>query len=65
MKAEETDKIKNRFKNFSPEKKLDLSLELYYSAREFKRASIKSFNPDWNDDRVENELRKVFLYART
>ncbi len=33
--------IKNRFKNFSPEKKLKLTLKLYFTARELKRLGLK------------------------
>lgn len=65
MNNQDIEKVKNRFKNFSPEKKIELSLELYYSARELKRASIKAFNPSWDDNKIENELRKIFIYART
>ena len=55
----------NRFKNFSPQKKLDLSMQLYYSAKELKRVALKEFHPDWNDSKLAEELRKVFLNART
>ncbi|NCQ18582.1 MAG: hypothetical protein COZ80_03735 [Ignavibacteria bacterium CG_4_8_14_3_um_filter_37_9] len=57
--------ITNRFKNFSPEKKLDLSMQLYFSAKELKRAALKQFHPDWNDSKINEEVRKVFLNART
>jgi len=55
----------NRFKDFSPEKKLDLSMQLYYSARELKRAALKQFNPEWNDTKIDKEVRRIFLHART
>ncbi len=54
-----------RFKNFSPQKKLELSMQLYYSARELKRAALKHFHPDWSDEKIEKELRRIFMYART
>lgn len=59
------DKALNRFKGMSPEKKLELSLQLYYSTRELKRAAVKHFHPDWNDLRIEEEVRNSFLYARS
>jgi hypothetical protein len=55
----------NRFKNFSPEKKLDLSMQLYYSARELKRAALKPIHPDWDSRKIEAEVVRIFLHART
>jgi len=56
---------KERFKNMTAEEKLDLSLRLYYSAWELKFAALKHFNCDWNDKKIENEVKKNFFYART
>lgn len=56
---------KNRFSGMPPEKKLELALRLYYSARELKEASLKTFHPDWSDEKIKEEVREAFLYART
>lgn len=56
---------KNRFRLMSPEKKLELSLHLYYSARELKRSWLKLQHPDWSEAVTEAKLREIFLYART
>ena len=55
----------NRFKDFSPEKKLNLSMQLYYSAKELKRAALKQFHPEWNNVEIDEEVRRIFLHART
>lgn len=55
----------NRFKDFSPQKKLDLAMQLYYSAKELKRSAIKHFNPNWDSEKIEQELKRIFLHART
>jgi hypothetical protein len=55
----------SRFKNFSPEKKLDLSLQLYYSAKELKRAALRQFHPDWDSKKIEEEVKRIFLHTRT
>ncbi len=65
MKSITKDANKGRFKGMTPEKKLELSLRLYYSARELKEASLRTFHPDWDDEKIEEEVRRVFLYART
>ncbi|MCH7827099.1 MAG: hypothetical protein IIC75_03850 [Bacteroidetes bacterium] len=65
------DNIKNtksnqsRFGGMTPEKKLGLALRLYYSARELKEASLKTFHPDWNSKKIKEEVRMTFLYARS
>ncbi len=55
----------SRFRFMSPEKKLELSMQLYYSARELKRSWLKLQHPDWNDAQADVKLREIFLYART
>lgn len=54
-----------RFRSITAGKKLALSLELYYSARELKRAWLKQKHPDWDNGRVEREVRRIFTGART
>ena len=57
--------VLNRFKDFSPQRKLDLSMQLYYSAKELKRAALKQFHPDWNSNKIDKEVRRIFFHART
>jgi hypothetical protein len=59
------EKIKARFKSMTAEQKLELSLELYYSAKELKRSWLRMQHKDWTDKQVEDKLREIFLYART
>ena len=65
MNKKESKIVKNRFQNFSPQKKLDLSMQLYFSARDLKRAATRHFHPNWSEDKIDEEVRKVFLRART
>jgi len=54
-----------RFKNITPENKLKLSLQLYFTARELKRAGLKMLHPEWSNDKTEMKVKEIFLYART
>lgn len=65
MNSTKSDPGSSRFKNMSPEKKLDLSMQLYYSAKELKKAALREFHPDWDEDKIEQKVREIFLYART
>lgn len=57
--------VQNRFKSMTAEEKLNLSLRLYYSARELKKAAIHHIHPEMTEEEVENKVREIFLYART
>jgi len=49
----------------SPGKKLEVAMQLYYSARELKAAGLRAEHPDWNEKQVQQAVRKAFLYARS
>jgi hypothetical protein len=53
------------FRNMTPEQKLNAALQLYHSARELKRASLKSFHPDRNEEQIDAQLKEIFLYAQS
>jgi len=47
----------------TPEKKLEIALRLYHSAREMKAAGLRMQNPGWTEEKIQNSLRKFFLNA--
>jgi len=49
----------------SGERRLRLAEELYWSARKMKAAGVRSQHPDWAEEQVNAEVRKIFLYARS
>lgn len=49
----------------SPGKKLELAMQLYYSARELKAAGLRADHPDWDEKQVQQAVREAFLYARS
>jgi hypothetical protein len=53
------------FQSMTPEQKLKLAERLYKSAWELKRAGLRLQHPDWSMERLETELRRLVLYART
>jgi len=57
--------MENPIKKFTPEQKLFLSLNLYYSARELKAASIKKFYPKLSSSEIKDRVKKIFSNART
>ena len=54
-----------RFASMTAEKKLNLSMKLYYSARELKRAWLRLQHPGWEGEEIEQELRRIFTHAGT
>lgn len=51
------------FKNMSAEKKLQLSLDLYYSARTLKEAGLRQQHPDWSESQIKQK-KFFFMQAR-
>ena len=47
------------------EKRLRLAEQLYWSARKMKAAGIRYQHPDWPEARVNAEVTKIFLNARS
>jgi len=56
---------KRIFQSMTPEQKLKVALQLYYSARELKAAGLRSQNPGWTEERIQGKVREIFLYARS
>jgi hypothetical protein len=47
------------------ERRLRLAEQLYWSARKLKTAGLRGQHPDWSQERVDAELRRLFANART
>jgi hypothetical protein len=45
--------------------RLRMSERLYWSARKMKAAGVRSQHPDYTEEQVEEEVRRIFLHART
>jgi hypothetical protein len=56
---------KRIFQSMTPEQKLNVALRLYYSAMELKETSLRVKYPDWSEEMIRDNIRKIFLYART
>jgi hypothetical protein len=53
------------YRGMTPDRRWQEALRLYDFAREFKAAAIRNLHPEWSEQRVRAEVRKVFLYAHT
>lgn len=51
-------------RRMSPEKKLDATMRLYWSARQLKAAGVRAAHPSWTDAQVEDAVRDAFLFHR-
>jgi hypothetical protein len=54
-----------RLQSMSGQQRLRLAEQLYWSARKMKAAGLRLQHPEWGSERIEAELREVFLHART
>jgi hypothetical protein len=53
------------YRRMTPERRLALAEQLYWSAREWKAAGLRVQHPDWSEAQVAREVTRVFLHART
>lgn len=56
---------KRTYQKMTPEKKLQVALDLYYSAKELKAAGLKQQHPEWSSEKIRQKVKEIFLYART
>ena len=47
------------------EERLRLAERLYWTARKLKSAGLRAQHPDWPNERLDDEVRRIFLHART
>jgi len=53
------------YQSMTPEQKLKISLQLYFSARQLKTAALRNAHPDWTEKELQEKVREFFLYGRT
>ena len=52
-------------KHLTPSERLQQAPNLYYSAKELKRAGLQHFHPNWTNEQIENKLREIFANAKS
>jgi hypothetical protein len=63
MDAELTPEYVETLRRMTGPQKLEAAFALWHAARRLKAAAIRERHPDWTDERVEQELREIFLRA--
>jgi len=53
------------FRRMTPERRLALAEQLYWSARELKAAWLRAQHADWSEEQVSREVTRIFSHART
>jgi hypothetical protein len=53
------------YREMSPERKLEIAIQLFHSAYSLKHSALKSQHPEWSDEEVARELKSILLHART
>jgi hypothetical protein len=53
------------FRRMTPQRRLALAEQLYWSAREWKAAGLRTQHADWPEERVAREVTRLFAHART
>jgi hypothetical protein len=53
------------FQSKSAARKPELAEMLYREAWDLKLAGLKALHPDWEDSKIQEKVREIFLYAQT
>ena len=53
------------YRRMSVAEKLDLAARLRRTAKELKAAALRDKHPDWDEARVQEEVKRIFLRAVT
>ena len=53
------------FRRMTPERRLWLAEQLYWSARELKAAGLRAQHADWSEQQIAREVTRLFTHART
>jgi len=53
------------FRQMTPERRLSLAEQLYWMARELKAAWLRARHPEWTEEKVSQEVTRIFLHAPT
>jgi hypothetical protein len=53
------------YRRMSPAEELKTACGLWRAARALRAAALRLEHPDWTEEAVQAEVRKVFLRART
>jgi hypothetical protein len=62
--AEGDEKQREIFRAMTPEQRLRAAFRLYWSARQLKEASLRTFHPELSDKEIRAKVRDCFLYGR-
>ena len=53
------------FGQMTPERRLSLAEQLYWSARDLKAAWLRTQHNDWSEEQIAREVTRLFTHART
>jgi hypothetical protein len=52
-------------RRMTPEQRWRAAHQLYWSLRRHQAAFLRDLHPEWSDEQVERETRRIFLHARS
>ncbi|MBC8097701.1 MAG: hypothetical protein H7Y43_18015 [Akkermansiaceae bacterium] len=53
------------YRRMTPGRRLEVAEQLFWSGRKMKGAWLKAQHPDWTEEKIEAEVKRVFSHARS
>ncbi len=50
-------------RSMTGEQKLRAAFNLYWAARELKAARLRQLHPDWTEEKVQQQVKEIFMFA--
>jgi hypothetical protein len=61
---EDDPKVEELLKRMTPEQKLNTAAKMYWNARALRAGALRTFHPDWSEEKIQQQVRFEFLTAR-
>lgn len=53
------------YRAMTPQRRLEIAEQMYWSARRWKAAWLRSLHPEWSEAEIEAEVKRLFINARS
>lgn len=63
MKSEYSPEYLRALRKLTPSERWETARRLYWHAREIRAEVLRLKYPDWNEEEVQDEVRRLFMYA--
>ncbi len=61
--TEYTEEYLDALRKLTPQQRWETARKLYWSARDLRASVLRSQHPEWSEDDIQAEVKRLFMYA--